>query len=240
MSLVKIPLLFTGLLSGYVILTPPQPKVSTKDRHQDVKPFERWFSATVHIHSIALKTLSCVAPMLEAAVIVAGRFPDHPLSQMVLTALVPGPQSLTRRIACTGAFLASWAVGTLGAAVRYQCYQTMGRFFTFEVSIRDGHQIVQDGWYGIVRHPSYISGAFSLVGLGLMHAVAGSWMRECGVLQTPVGKTLVGIYAGLTVYVTLSMAWRSREEDRILKEQFGEQWEEYAGKVRWRWIPYVF
>lgn len=55
MSLVKIPFLFTGLLSGYGMLTPPQPQVPTRDRHREVKPFERWFSATVRIHSIVLK-----------------------------------------------------------------------------------------------------------------------------------------------------------------------------------------
>lgn len=57
MSLVKIPFLFTGLLSGYGMLTPPQPRVPTRDRHREVKPFERWFSATVRIHAIILKVL---------------------------------------------------------------------------------------------------------------------------------------------------------------------------------------
>ncbi|KAH9933026.1 uncharacterized protein B0H18DRAFT_928721 [Fomitopsis serialis] len=240
MSLTKIPFLFTGLLSGYTITTPPQPKVATPDLHRDVKPFERWFSATVRIHSIVLKVLTCVTPVLETAVIIADHFPNHPLSKLILSTLVRGPLSLTRRITCSRAFLASSAVGSLAALVRFQCYQTMGRFFTFEMSIRDGQQVVEDGWYGVVRHPSYISAALSLVGLGLMHAVAGSWVRECGMLQTRAGKSAAGIYAGLTVYVTLSMAWRSREEDRILKRQFGEEWEAYARSVPWLWIPYVF
>lgn len=184
--------------------------------------------------------MTCGAPLLEIAVIIAAHFPSHPLSTAILSRLVGGPPSPTHYITCSRAFLASWALGTFAGIVRCQCYYTLGRFFTYEVSIRDGHRLVQDGWYGIVRHPSYISGALSLLGLELMHAVHGSWFRECGVLQTPMGRIAAGIYAVLTVYVDLSMLWRSCEEDRILRKHFGEEWEEYATRVRWRWIPYVF
>lgn len=173
-------------------------------------------------------------------IIIADHFPHHPLSVPILSTLVRGPISLTNRITCSRAFLASWVLGTFAGLVRCQCYYMLGRFFTFEVSIRNGHTLVQDGWYGVVRHPSYVSGALSLVGLGLMHTIRGSWLRECGILQTRVGRILAGVYAGLTIYVNLSMVWRSMEEDRILRKHFGQEWEEYAERVRWRWIPYIF
>ncbi|KZT69992.1 hypothetical protein DAEQUDRAFT_234767 [Daedalea quercina L-15889] len=240
MSLVKLPFLFTGLLSGYAITSAPQPKVATVDRHRDVRPFERWFSATVRIHSFILKVLTCGPPIIEMAVIIADHFPDHPVSNTVLATLVRGPLSVVRHITWSPAFLVSWAVGTLAGVVRVQCYQTLGRFFTFEVSIHDDHKIVEDHWYGVVRHPSYVSGSLSVIGLGLMNGVRGSWFRECRVLQTGVGKVAAGTWLVLTVYVTLSMAWRSREEDRILKKQFGDEWEAYARRVRWRWIPFIW
>ena len=173
-------------------------------------------------------------------IIIADHFPHHPLSAPILSTLVRGPISLTNRITCSRAFLASWVLGTFAGLVRCQCYYMLGRFFTFEVSIRNGHTLVQDGWYGVVRHPSYVSGALSLVGLGLMHTIRGSWLRECGILQTRAGRILAGVYAGLTIYVNLSMVWRSMEEDRILRKHFGQEWEEYAERVRWRWIPYIF
>ena len=174
------------------------------------------------------------------AVIIADHFPHHTLSAAILTTFIRGPVPLAQRITCSRAFLVSWAIGTFAGIVRCQCYYMLGRFFTFEVTIRDGHALVQDGWYGLVRHPSYVSGAIALVGLGLMHAVRGAWFRECGILQTRGGRIAAGVYVGLTIYVNLSMVWRSREEDRILRKHFGKEWEEYAGRVRWRWIPYVF
>lgn len=66
MSLIKLPFLFTGLLSGYAILTPPQARVPTRDRCREVKPFERWFSATVRIHSILLKVRTSELPCAVA------------------------------------------------------------------------------------------------------------------------------------------------------------------------------
>ena len=42
-----------------------------------------------------------------------------------------------------------------GGLLRLHCYRTLGRFFTFDVSIHEGHQLVTTGSYSIVRHPSY-------------------------------------------------------------------------------------
>ena len=44
-----------------------------------------------------------------------------------------------------------------GGALRAWCYQTLGRLFTFEISIMDKHSLVTSGPYAFVRHPRQVS-----------------------------------------------------------------------------------
>ena len=57
-----------------------------------------------------------------------------------------------------------------GIALRYSAKRALGRFFVCAVSIQEGHRVVSDGPYGIVRHPGYTGSLLSLFGLGLATA----------------------------------------------------------------------
>ena len=64
-----------------------------------------------------------------------------------------------------GAFLAA-----LGGYIRYCCFRALGRLFTFEMSIRDEHELITDGPYGVVRHPSYTGAILTVIGIILWHS----------------------------------------------------------------------
>ncbi|KAH9933027.1 uncharacterized protein B0H18DRAFT_674679 [Fomitopsis serialis] len=240
MSLVKIPFLVGGAAGGFVVMTPPNPKVPVDQRAKEVTAFERFFSATARLYTLGFKALILSSSLLEVLVITASHFPSHPLSQKVLDALVVGPPSLVRRIKLSPLFLAGAAVGYFGAYFRWQCYRTLGRLFTFEVSIREGHKLITEGPYQYVRHPSYTGGILSATGLGLMYIAPGSWIRECGILATRGGKIAAWTYVAAFLYGSASLVQRAPQEDVLLKKQFGEEWEAYAKRVPYRILPYIY
>ncbi|KAH9829950.1 uncharacterized protein C8Q71DRAFT_384278 [Rhodofomes roseus] len=239
MSLVKIPFLVAGAVSGYVVMTAPNPKVPVKQR-AEVNAFERFFSETVRLYTLGFKALILSGSILEVLVIGASHFPSHPLSQRILDTLIVGPHSLARHITISPLFVAGAAIGYFGAYFRWQCYHTLGRLFTFEVSIREGHKLITEGPYQYTRHPSYTGVILSATGLGLMYVASGSWIHECGILRTRGGKIAAWTYVAASLYGSASVCKRASLEDALLKKQFGEEWEAYAKRVPCRIVPYIY
>lgn len=151
-----------------------------------------------------------------------------------------GPVTLTGRIALSPAFLVGCAFATAGGYIRYWCYRTLGRFFTYEVTIRDDHLLVTSGPYAWVRHPAYTSAIACCVGMGVCCASPGSWMKECGILNSNEGKIAAGLYVAMVLWGSVSAIARIPLEDGLLKSRFGAQWDEWAKKVPYRLIPYIF
>ncbi|KZT69990.1 hypothetical protein DAEQUDRAFT_750622 [Daedalea quercina L-15889] len=232
MSLVKVPLLVCGTVAGYVTMTPPNSKVPVGQTAKDVSTFERFF--------LCNDALIVSGGILETLVIVASRFPEHPLSQKILDALNAGSPSLVRRITLSPLFLAGIVTGLFGGYFRWQCYRTLGRLFTFELSIREGHKLITEGPYSIVRHPSYTGSILCSWGLGLAYIAPGSWLRECGILATRGGRIAAWAYVAALLYGTPSLFLRARQEDTLLRKQFAEEWEAYAKRVPYRIIPYLY
>jgi len=124
--------------------------------------------------------------------------------------------------------------------LRFQCYRTLGRFFTFVVSIRKGHQLVTTGPYSIVRHPSYAASLLITIGMILWFTSRGAWLMESGVLATIAGRTVAfGVMAGASG-VTASVCRRVPLEEELLKNRFKEEWEVWARRVPYALIPWVY
>ena len=129
---------------------------------------------------------------------------------------------------------------TSAALLRLQCYRTLGRFFTFEVSIRKGHRLVTSGPYSIVRHPSYTAVFFITMGVPLWFMSCGAWLRESGVLATfPGCAAAFGVMAVMLGIAALALQ-RVPREDKLLKDQFKEEWENWARRVPYALIPWVY
>lgn len=98
--------------------------------------------------------------------------------------------------------------------------RTLGRMFApssgFGVRLHLGHQLVVDGPYAIVRHPMYLAVVMAAWGSLLLYR---TW------------ATL-----GLAV-IMLGLVVRARREERVLEDEFGERWREYAARVP-AWIPH--
>jgi protein-S-isoprenylcysteine O-methyltransferase Ste14 len=111
------------------------------------------------------------------------------------------------------------AIFGLGCALRIWPMFVLGRRFSGLVAIQPGHELVTDGPYRFVRHPSY---------LGMMLALAG-WAL---VFRSGVGLAATAV--GLVV-----LGRRIEDEEALLASQFGSAWTDYCRRT-WRLLPGVY
>jgi len=152
------------------------------------------------------------------------------------TNAVFNPETQPPVMAWTGCLLA-----ILGSMFRIWAIRSLGRFFTYDVSIRPNHKLYTDGPYGIVRHPAYTGAIFVHTGHLLFAFGHGTFSSEClhpkfpvifHIIRTPIALQALGIIA--------MCCWRPVTEDKLLKKHFGNEWMEWAGRTRYRLFPGVF
>jgi protein-S-isoprenylcysteine O-methyltransferase Ste14 len=111
-------------------------------------------------------------------------------------------------------------VMVLGLATRVTAIRTLGKQFTYRVSIVSDHQVVDKGIYRLVRHPSYLGTLLCLLGLGL---ALENWISLLIVVVLPA--TAVG--------------YRISVEEKVLLSHFGNEYEEYSRRTK-RLIPGIY
>jgi len=107
-----------------------------------------------------------------------------------------------------------------GMVIRFIAVWSLGKLFTVDVTIREGHKIKQDGLYHLMRHPSYSGSLLSFIGFGFS---LNNWL------------SLIII----SVLITIAFLYRIRIEEKLLKTQFGEDYSEYMKKT-YRLIPWIY
>lgn len=95
-----------------------------------------------------------------------------------------------------------------GILLRFTAIISLGKFFTVDVTIRQGHTLKKDGLYKYFRHPSYFASLLSFVGFGIS---LNNWI------------SLIIITAAIVVAFSI----RVRVEEKVLIEQFGEEYLTY-------------
>ena len=133
-----------------------------------------------------------------------------------------------------------WILTVIGAIIRLASYRELGRLFTFDLSIRKGHKLVTTGPYSYIRHPSYTGAILGWTGTALCLLREGSWAKESGALNRSPGYYINNMSHWSALVVPLGLARRTYLEDRILKEEFQEQWEQWVKKVPYKLFPGVF
>ena len=111
-------------------------------------------------------------------------------------------------------------VGLSGLAIRIAAKRTLGRFFTVRVQLQEGHEIVDRGIYGWVRHPLY---------LGLVL----EWTAAPFLLGSPAGLLLT------TLPILVGVLQRIPREENLLVEGLGEPYREYMRRTK-RFIPGIW
>jgi protein-S-isoprenylcysteine O-methyltransferase len=86
-----------------------------------------------------------------------------------------------------------------------------------KVAIVEKHEIVDTGIYRTIRHPAYLGGLISLLGIGL---VSGNWFSLAVSVVLPLA----------------AMLYRIRVEERALLRHFGPAYQAYASRTK-RLLP---
>ncbi|KAJ7733780.1 hypothetical protein DFH07DRAFT_870956 [Mycena maculata] len=187
---------------------------------------------------VLVKCLCWAIALLEATVIVASHLPDWPCCQKIISVLVVNGN--LDRLYVSPLFVFGIFLTLIGAFIRYWCYRELGSLFTFEVSIRENHKLVQTGPYHAVRHPGYTGVLLTVVGFFCWNASPGSWLRECGALETTMGLSVVGVFGLLVAAIAAGLLLRMSKEDEALEKHFGEEWEDWSFRVPYKLVPGVF
>lgn len=248
MSSAKIPLLIGASFCVHRSITAPNPPppVEETSKYRDLWPRSYMVWGT-GLSKVAMYTHS----FLEVLAIVCVNTSTSPhastevkaLAQRALSLLCAIPARSERSASAlqiTPSFLLGFVLVALSAYIRTLCYRTLGRLFTFELSIQPKHKLVTSGPYSIVRHPSYTGSILGFAGSLVCAFCAGGWFCECGWLDTAAGKLFVVAYVLWNVQFASVMLWRTGQEDQMMHGRFGKEWEGWREKVRYRIIPGIF
>lgn len=116
--------------------------------------------------------------------------------------------------------IAGTVIIILGILFRHMAIRQLGRYFTVNVAIRKDHQLVQRGFYKYMRHPSYTGCLVSFFGFGIS---MNNWLS----------------LAIVFVPVTLAFMYRIHVEEKVLSEEFGQEYGEYASRTK-RLLPFIY
>lgn len=198
-----------------------------------------YLSSTTWAYTRFGQTVHWVNAITESAIIIASRYPTH-LYPRLLQHLVHEPDRDVSNIRITPMWLSGCLFLVVGSLIRLSCYHTLGRLFTWDLTIKDDHRLATEGPYAIVRHPSYLGSVMIGLGTMLCHLGRGSWFVSYGGFETVWGKCLVAAWSTLALFPPTILIRRVGLEDKVLQERFGDQWVTYARRTRYRLIPYIF
>jgi len=107
----------------------------------------------------------------------------------------------------------------LGYGLIFWSGVALGRLYSAEVTVQEGHRLITAGLYRYIRHPRYLGAICVAFGASL---VFRSW-------------------AGLLLNVLLPglLLERMKDEEALMHQEFGAEWEAYC-KRSWRLIPHIY
>ena len=106
-----------------------------------------------------------------------------------------------------------------GNILSFVALRALGKQYSGYVTLQEDHQLVQTGIYGAIRHPIYLRALMVFVGLPLIFR---SWL-----------------FLPLFVVGVLFVGYRIRQEEKLLAEHFGAEFEAYRHRT-WRLLPYLY
>ena len=117
-------------------------------------------------------------------------------------------------------FFAGIGLMLAGTAFRWYSVSILGKYFTFDVAIQSGQNLVETGPYRYIRHPSYSGALLALVGFGL---ALGNWAG-------------LGVFLGC---MAGAYAYRIPVEEASLAGALGQPYRQYVTRT-WRLVPFLF
>jgi protein-S-isoprenylcysteine O-methyltransferase len=112
------------------------------------------------------------------------------------------------------------ALFAFGIVFRWYSIIYLGRFFTVNVAIHSGHEVIDTGPYRRIRHPSYTGSLLAFLGLGI---TLENWLSILLIV----------------VPVFWAFARRMTTEENALADALGAPYTNYMQRTK-RLVPYIY
>lgn len=109
----------------------------------------------------------------------------------------------------------------VGVALRCTAVLTLKKAFTLSVQTTENQHLITSGLYHIVRNPAYTGSIISLLGVALTY------------------RHILGVIFGLLLCL-ICYGVRIHVEEKALKAQFREEFEQYCAVTKFRLIPGIY
>ncbi len=142
---------------------------------------------------------------------------------LALLALLVAPLLNRLRIGRLLSETAAWggiAVMLSGLTLRIWASRELGAFYTRTLRTDVGQHLIDEGPYGLVRHPGYLGSLLLWLGAGIATAN--------GIVTAMIILPLVRAYQ-----------YRIRAEEAMLADTFPQEYPNYARRT-WRLIPFIY
>eukprot|EP01084_Bolivina_argentea_P199125 340801_1 len=111
-------------------------------------------------------------------------------------------------------------IGLVGALIRNISKLWIGRSFAYFLSIRKDQKLITNGPYFFVRHPGY----------------TGTVLLLCG--DAIYWNNILSY--GWALFFGLQLIPRIKEEEKMLQNEFGNQWDKYCQKTKAKIFPFIY
>lgn len=219
-------LLFTNFLFHIGISNPNLS--STKDH----VPYEGIsFKFAVFIGPKFGKLITWIFTLYQVSYIFLQRF-----SPAFISICFPQMSAFVNPLPITAISVLGYVCMIIGGLGRIWCYRTLGKFFTYELTIRSTHKLIKSGPYAYVRHPSYTFLRILTVGWFFVHQRLANFFPNSPWFHIQFGP--IGFLV-CCLMVLLIVKRRVIREEEELEKKFGNEWTQYASTTK-KFLPKLF
>ncbi|KAF9078554.1 hypothetical protein BDP27DRAFT_1309752 [Rhodocollybia butyracea] len=229
MSLIRVSLVIIQALANHWAFTSPNP-TQEKSRYHTEEPYILQIAPLIFKTHMRILWICGFFEILYYFSTTVSLSSVSPIASAIVC-----PYTSEPRIHTSSMFLIGIIAVLLGSYIRLDCFKTLGKLFTFDLTIHPEHQLVTSRFYSYVRHPSYTGSMLLVAGLAFSHLTKGSWLTECGPLR-PSGSAIV-VWAAWWAWTLAVGISRADAEDKQMRKLFPEEWEKYATNVPWWFFP---
>ncbi|KAJ3717974.1 hypothetical protein EV361DRAFT_932085 [Lentinula raphanica] len=229
MSLVRVSLVVVQAVTNQWACTPPNPTQEKNRFHKEELYILQIAPLIFKIHM----TILWICAVFEVLYYISTVVPLSSISPLASTAVCP--HTSEPHIRMSPMFTIGIIAVVLGSYIRLDCFKTLGRLFTFDLTVQPEHKLITSRFYAYVRHPAYTGSMLLVAGLALSHLTEGSWLTECGPLRSS-GSAIV-VWAAWWVWTLAVGISRAEAEDKQMQKLFPEEWDKYAMLVPWWFFP---
>lgn len=230
----KVAALILTVVGYRFAITAPNPPPTKNDKLTETTFFERYIRELgfiTHVPPALLLLIQCLVISFQE--VQAG---DQ--DQQLISRICPVPSAVNLKTLSTLDITAISLIFIAGLLRRW-CFLTLGKLFTYEITIRPNHKLVTSGPYGFVRHPGYTCSILAMAGMVILFVFSPNvYLQACGITKISTAVKCITWGWGIWVaYACKRIAERSDIEDSNLRRVFGNEWEEYARRVPRKFVP---